>query len=76
MIREHDRVVLTVPLAAEGLETGDVGAVVHAYFRQKAYEVERVTFTGQTAAVVTVTAEQVRPLNSGEIPHARTLVHH
>jgi hypothetical protein len=30
-IMEHDRVVLTTPVPSEGLEPGDVGAVVHVY---------------------------------------------
>jgi len=73
MIREHDRVVLTAPLREEGLEPGDIGAVVHVYPRHEAYEVEFVTLTGRTAAVVTVPAAQVRPVSSSEIPHARAL---
>ncbi len=76
MISEHDRVVLTAPLHEEGLEPGDIGAVVHVYPRHEAYEVEFVTLTGKTAAVVTVSAEQVRPVGSSEIPHARELAHH
>ena len=75
MIHEHDRVVLTAPLVAEGLEAGDIGAVVHVYPRSEAYEVEFVTLTGRTAAVVTVPATQVRPVSSSEIPHARELAH-
>ncbi|MBI4662287.1 MAG: DUF4926 domain-containing protein [Verrucomicrobia bacterium] len=71
MIREHDRVVLTAALRPEGLEPGDIGAVVHVYPRHEAYEVEFVTLTGKTAAVVTVSAAQVRPVGSSEIPHAR-----
>ena len=61
MIQENDRVVLTKPFAEEGLEPGDIGAVVHVYPRHEAYEVEFVTLTGKTAAVVTVAAEHVRP---------------
>lgn len=76
MIREHDRVVLTAPLRDEGLEPGDIGAVVHIYPNRAAYEVEFVTLTGKTAAVVTVSADKVRPVGSGEIPHARELAHH
>lgn len=75
MICEHDRVVLTAALHDEGLEAGDIGAVVHIYPGREAYEVEFVTLTGKTAAVVTVSAEQVRPVGSSEIPHARELVH-
>ena len=76
MIHEHDRVVLTAPLPEEGLEQGDIGAIVHIYPGHEAYEVEFVTLTGQTAAVVTVSADHVRPVASTEIPHARELVHH
>jgi hypothetical protein len=74
MIREHDRVVLTTRLADEGLEPGDIGAVVHIYPQHAAYEVEFATLTGQTAAVVTVSADQIRPVGSSEIPDARELV--
>jgi len=76
MIHEHDRVVLTAPLAEHGLEPGDIGAVVHIYPAHEAYEVEFVTLTGKTAAVVMVTAGQVRPIGNGEIPHARERAHH
>jgi hypothetical protein len=76
MIHEHDRVVLTAPLPEDGLEPGDIGAVVHIYPQHAAYEVEFVTLTGRTAAVVTVSADQVRPVGSSEIPHARELAHH
>lgn len=75
MIQEHDRVVLTALLAGEGLEAGDIGTVVHVYPQNEAYEVEFITLTGKTAAVVTVSAGQVRAVGSGEIPHARELAH-
>jgi len=39
MIHEHDRVVLTAPLASDGLEPGDIGAVVHVYPKHEAYEI-------------------------------------
>jgi hypothetical protein len=74
MIREHDRVVLNKPLMDHGLQPGDIGAVVHIYPQRAAYEVEFVTLTGQTAAVVTVSADQIRPVGAGEIPHARELI--
>jgi hypothetical protein len=75
MIREHDRVVLTISLPDEGLEPGDIGAVVHIYPQRQAYELEFVTLTGKTAAVVTVAADQIRPVGGTEIPHARELAH-
>lgn len=73
MIHEHDRVVLTTPVPAEGLEAGDVGAVIHVYRDGQAYEVEFVTLDGRTAAVVTLEADQVRPVHKREITHAREL---
>jgi Domain of unknown function (DUF4926) len=75
MIREHDRVVLTVPVSDHGLEPGDVGVVVHVYPNNEAYEVEFVTLAGQTAAIVTASAGQIRPIGKDEIPHARELAH-
>jgi len=75
MIHEHDRVVLTISLPNEGLEPGDVGAVVHVYPQRQAFEVEFVTLTGMTAAVATLAADQIRPVGSREIPHARELLH-
>jgi hypothetical protein len=71
----NDRVVLTVALPDHGLEPGDVGVVVHVYPRQEAYEVEFVTLAGQTAAIVTASADQIRPIGKREIPHARELAH-
>jgi hypothetical protein len=73
MIKEHDRIVLKTPVAAEGLEAGDVGTVVHVYRDGLAYEVEFTTLNGDTAAVVTVEAAQVRPVHKREITHAREL---
>ena len=73
MIKEHDRVVLTKPVPAEGLEAGDVGTVVHIYRDGLAYEVEFVTLEGKTAAVATLEAGQVRPVRKREITHAREL---
>ena len=73
MIAEHDRVVLTRPVPNERLEIGDVGTVVHVYQDGKAFEVEFTALDGHTAAVATVEASQVRPINSREITHAREL---
>jgi len=73
MINEHERVVLTAPVPAEGLEAGDVGTVVHLYRDGLAYEVEFTTLDGKTAAVVTLEANQVRPVGRREITHARAL---
>jgi hypothetical protein len=73
MIKEHERVVLNAAVSAEGLEPGDVGTVVHVYDDGLAYEVEFTTLAGKTAAVVTLEANQVRPIRQREITHAREL---
>lgn len=73
MIKEHERVVLTVPVPAESLEAGDVGTVVHVYPDGLAYEVEFVALDGHTAVVATLEATQVRAVNRREITHAREL---
>lgn len=74
MIHELDRVVLTRPLPDLGLEAGDVGTVVLVHEGGKGYEVEFVTLEGETHAVATVTAGDVRPIDRNEIAHARALV--
>jgi hypothetical protein len=73
MIKEHERVVLTVAVPDERLEPGDVGTVVHIYRDGQAYEVEFVALDGHTAAVATLEASQIRPVSSREITHARQL---
>jgi len=73
MIKEHDRVVLTTPVPAEGLEDGDVGTVVHLYKDGEAYEVEFLTLDGRTAAVTTLESSQVRAVTARDITHTREL---
>jgi hypothetical protein len=73
MIDEHDRVVLTADFPEPGLDTGDVGTVVHIYDEHRAYEVEFVTLHGETVAVITVEDDQLRPVRKQEITQARSL---
>ena len=73
MIEEHDRVVLTTKEPDAGLEPGDVGTVVHVYSEGEAFEVEFVTLTGDTVAVLAVDRDEVRPVQSRELTHARSV---
>lgn len=73
MIREHDCVVLTTNVPDEGLEAGDVGTVVHVHKGGQGFEVEFMTLTGETVAIVTLLADQVRPLNRRDLAHTREL---
>jgi hypothetical protein len=72
-IKEHDCVVLTKNLPAENLEAGDVGTVVHIHKGGAAYEVEFVTLAGDTVAVATVEATDVRPVGKRDLNHVREL---
>jgi ATP-dependent exoDNAse (exonuclease V) alpha subunit len=73
MIKEHDRVVLTKELSEQGLKAGDVGTVIHVHKKGKAFEVEFVALDGETLAIATLEASQIRPVQKREITHARAL---
>ena len=75
MVRELDTVVLTHDIVEHGLKQGDLGAVVHCYQDGSTYEVEFVTAEGQTVALLTLTAGDIRTMKSREILHAREVVH-
>ena len=71
MITEHSLVVLDRDPPHDKLNRGDVGTVVHIYKNGKGYEVEFVDGGGQTVALITVAAGDVRPIKAGELLHAR-----
>jgi hypothetical protein len=73
MIKEHDRVVLKKGIPDQGLKAGDVGTIVHVHKKGEAFEVEFLTLHGETVAIATLTASQVRPVLRREITHARLL---
>jgi hypothetical protein len=54
------------------LKRGDVGTIVLVH-PTGGYEVEFITLDGQTVAVTSVAADEVRPIAQGEIAHAREL---
>jgi hypothetical protein len=72
-VKEHDCVVLTADLPSEGLKAGDVGTVVHIHNAGAAYEVEFMTFAGNTIAVATVDAAALRPVGERDLSHVREL---
>jgi hypothetical protein len=73
MIKEHDCVVLTADVPDDGLVAGDVGTVVHIHKGGEGYEVEFMTLTGETVAIITLLASQVRPLYRRDLAHTREL---
>ena len=73
MIKEHDRIALKTNLPAQRLQTGDIGTVIHVHKKGVAFEVEFLTLHGETIAITTLEASQVRPIQKKEIAHARLL---
>ena len=72
-MKGHDRVVLKCGLPDQGLESGDVGTIVHIYKNGEAFEVEFVSLDGETTVVATVSSSQVRSVHRREITHARQM---
>lgn len=73
MIDELALVVLKRDLPDAGLAAGDVGTIVLVHQQGGGYEVEFATLSGDTVAVVTLDASDVRPVESREIVHARAV---
>ncbi len=67
-----DTVVLNKDLPSKGLRRGDVGVVVEIY-EPDGLEVEFVTGTGKTQALVTLKTAEVRPLNETDVLAVRPL---
>lgn len=72
MIKDHERVVLTVDFPERGLKAGDVGVVVMVHGEGAGYE-EIIALDGHTLDVITVEAHQVRPVDAAEVMHARRI---
>ncbi len=73
MINEMDSIVLTINLPEYGLTAGDLGTVVMIHAGGEGFKVEFVTLDGETLAVASLSAAQVRPVAHHEIAHARPL---
>lgn len=74
MIEEFDKIVLTTDLPNHNLKQGDVGTVISVYQNGRTdYDVEFMTLEGETVAVISLAAGQVRPIGRQEIAHARRI---
>lgn len=69
--KELETVILTHDIKKHGLHEGDMGAVVNVYDKGSAAEVEFVTATGKTVALVTLTASDVRDIKQNDLLHVR-----
>lgn len=68
-----DTVVLARDLPEKNLRAGDLGAVVEVY-EPDGFEVEFVTASGLTEALVTLEADDVRPVGDSDLIAVRSLV--
>lgn len=66
-----DTVVLARDVHEHGLRKGDLGAVVEVY-EPDGIEVEFVTASGRTAALLTLNAWDVRPVADDDLVSVRT----
>jgi len=70
--KELDIVVLDKDLPDEKLRRGDLGAVVQVY-EPDGIEVEFVTASGRTEALLTLNATDVRPVANNDLISVRSL---
>jgi hypothetical protein len=73
VIDELDLVVLKRDLPKERLAARDVGTVVLLHQQAGGYEVEFSTLSGDTVAIVTLDASDVRLVEAREIVHPRAV---
>jgi len=73
MFNELDIIVLHENLPEKKLYKGDIGTIVAVYNNGEGYEVEFVTFSGETVALVTLYPNQIRQMRKNEINHVREL---
>ena len=66
-----DTVVLNRDLPEYGLRKGDLGAVVHVY-EPEGLEVEFVTASGRTEALVSLRTSDVRAVGESDLVSVRT----
>jgi len=67
-----DTVVLVRDLPEHGLRSGDLGAVVEVY-PPDGLEVEFVTASGRTTALVTLKSTDVRPISDSDLVAVRSI---
>jgi len=72
MYKVLDTVVLDRDLPQQGLRSGDLGAVVQVY-EPDGLEVEFVTASGKTQALVTLQFRDVRPVQDRDLIAVRSV---
>jgi hypothetical protein len=70
-MREFDSVVLIRDLPEHEVRAGDVGVIVYTHEGAVVFEVEFSNVRGDTVAVATIDAEDIRLPSENEIVHVR-----
>lgn len=73
MITEHDRIALTAPGSAQGLEAGDVGTAVYLRGPERSLKSSSRRSTERPPPVATVETPAFDRVTSQEITHSREL---
>lgn len=71
VFKNLETVILKRDIKKYGLRKGDMGAVVNVYNKGEVAEVEFVTATGKTVALVTLTSSDVRDIKQNDVLHVR-----
>ena len=69
-----DTIVLDRDIPEHGLRKGDLGAIVEVYAAD-AFEVEFVTASGRTAALLPLAARDIRPVADDDLVSVRPCRH-
>ena len=72
-MNELNLVELKQELMEYGLKVGDVGTIVHCHAGERDFEVEFVRTVGYTQALLTLSIDQIQPLEQPGILHVRSL---
>lgn len=73
--RELDSVVLAHDLPDAGLQTGDLGAIVHVH-GPETFEVEFVTASGRTQTLLRLSAADLRAIEDDDLLAVRPTARH
>ena len=71
MFKEHSQFVIDRRIPELGLVPGDVGVVAHVHPQGVAYEVEFISFDGNTIGVQTMEACDLHAASGNAVPHER-----
>lgn len=70
-MKELENIVLNIDIPEHHLKKGDIGTIVFQCENKNTYEIEFSTFSGNSIAVLTLSDNDIRPIQNAELPHVR-----